>query len=946
MPIKFHRYVTPTYFNPDTGAMGGLLDDQDLINVVSGGTGAGGSAYADSKKIGGPNNGTYFHAWQDDATTYNFNRGLKALAENADYHDDILRSDLAIPVMAGGASDGSVVSLLLPVQTFLGVGTVYNNAADLSVLFELLDDSDREILDAATGNRIVVDTVTLTPPDTLGGGNFSENQLTLNFSMAIPNGVNYRVYYATRGSLASLPVEVLTYIKIRGAQEVAADVEKLFRSLHKQGSVAWDAAWDSTIWDLTNSGLNERYRKSTGIYGYSPLPAGFFPTDFDEAGAGAWVVRDGPAVSIYNGGASGGDYVDPVGALLRLHMDDSPGGGVSGVAVYSTGRTATAVNEAGTGLGPGLMAFAHLQANNTPNTAPFTSYTRVEAGTAATIATGGGYTTVTLTDDANNWWMDGWNSAVVLGHDLVECTYPDDTVETYVITSRGGTAQQVHVRTLDGVLVTPPAGTCTVRWIGTRFAVGDGLGRFGKAAYGTAENDTVKLDGFYWSQQPRNFTTGGVDNVERTPASFSAWEISASTETMRWGGLDIATGNPTYQGHLFSDGSIEMDYGNLTLDTGDILVSGGAITVTTGDVNLTQGSVVVSTGTVSCKGLTLDGPLTGPITLPDNVDITGPGSLKYITFGGQAGLILGDNTDGSLFYVRKKSSIYLNYDATNPATLEVNGEINVNTGGKLFVLDTGRITCESGGGILIDDTGDLTLNVNTTAHFYGITYLMGDAQVFAGYTLTVNASHAATPGVLILENDATTHKGGKLYAKTGSWIRGDSGADFDWAGSATFGAVTLTDITVDGTGNTVSIPSGNTLSVGGALNRSGGETRSGSGAWTKRRQSVITTGATKSVTGLEADEYLVQADLGLADQTITVDNQPTADGVEIEFIRHTPSYMQCTINADSVDVTIMPTNADGGNHGSTTVCLAHWGGTWRLKWVAAGRSSVVVTNHG
>src|SRR5262245_10462430 len=116
--MGFHRQTTPTYF-------GALPVGYDYINNLLSGT----PAFAHGAKVGGPNAGTYFVAFGEDATSSDFNRPHKALAENCDILDDYAHRDLAVPVktsdvVAGGGGVSSIV--LTGPGIFIGEGGTPN----------------------------------------------------------------------------------------------------------------------------------------------------------------------------------------------------------------------------------------------------------------------------------------------------------------------------------------------------------------------------------------------------------------------------------------------------------------------------------------------------------------------------------------------------------------------------------------------------------------------------------------------------------------------------------------------------------------------------------------------------------------------------------------------------------------------------------------------------
>lgn len=317
--MVFHRLNVPTY-------TGGLPVGYDLINDpthVSVG-GAGVAAFADGIKSGGPNDGSYFVAFGEDATSSFANRGLKALAENTDLLDDLLHRDIAVTartadVVAGGA----VSSVVISGDVFVGESGSPNNADQRARLVSALDANDNEIIDS-NGDTVVVSLIhdgsSNNVVGTAASGFYSSP--TVNFSPPIPSGTTYRLYYGQRSNLATLPQSALTEIKIRAAQEVDGVVERQLRNLHAVGGIqAWDAAWDSTIRALASAGLNERYRRQTTV-------ASVF--NYNTPGDGAVIVRDGVAVTALASDITLNTdaYPDPSLALYRAaHIGGISAGG-------------------------------------------------------------------------------------------------------------------------------------------------------------------------------------------------------------------------------------------------------------------------------------------------------------------------------------------------------------------------------------------------------------------------------------------------------------------------------------------------------------------------------------------------------------------------------------------------------------------------------------------
>ena len=486
---KFHRFTAPSYYGaPSIGAPpAGVVTfegvDYDLFNVTTAGTGAGGSSFMDGYKTVGPNTGTYAVAFGEDASSSNANRGFRALAENTDVLDDLMHRDIALPLVSSTqTSDGTATygSIVLPVDTFIGNSGGYA----LEDLFSIVDANDREIIDPVTYAKVTVTSIS----EAIGGG-FSTGTLTLTFSQNVPNGVQFKVYYASRGNLATMPVDSLSYIRVRGAEEVSADVERLFAELHGN-SLLWNDPWTSTIYDLARSGLNERYRRSTGSTGSLNTP-----------GDGSTVVRDGQAVRVRTpneaelGGVLSRTLYDRVNALVATEVDevgldgsfymDETSIGSMGFVAY--GRRLDVRNNFK--FAPSIATFASLlpvEYLANPYGGAEHLYTNIPYNTTASIVAGGilGQFEITLsglgTYPSAYWWKDVGagvkKTAVVAQRDLVEVTVSGVT-QTFVVHSLDGTDnKKVTVGCLDGGITAlfGVATPCTVRWIRTQWYLGQG----------------------------------------------------------------------------------------------------------------------------------------------------------------------------------------------------------------------------------------------------------------------------------------------------------------------------------------------------------------------------------------------------------------------------------------------------------------------------------------
>lgn len=309
----FHRLTVPTY-------LGGLPSGANYLNTpsLSGGTGI--PAFMDGRKVGGPNDGTYFAAFGEDATSAFINRGMKALGENTDYLDDVLHRSIALTARTNDVVSTGIFHFQIAGDVFVGSLGTPNTAGNRAALISVLDANDNELLDAA-GFAITVSGIEngggLNVVGTEATGFY--NTPTIMLSSSIPAGVTYRVYYGYPGTLAELPQDAFTTIKIRSAQEVSAGVERMFASLHTAvPNSDWSAPWAASISSLARTGLDGRYRLTSTDPG---------PTPMNVPGAGSLIYRDGaaltmalPAFTMTDLGSHDSPYPDPIMACFKVSM--------------------------------------------------------------------------------------------------------------------------------------------------------------------------------------------------------------------------------------------------------------------------------------------------------------------------------------------------------------------------------------------------------------------------------------------------------------------------------------------------------------------------------------------------------------------------------------------------------------------------------------------------
>lgn len=582
MAGNFHRLSTPGYFVTSGSFPTEAGVTYDYINNAGSGT----PASADNAKIGGVNAGTYFVAFSEDATSNNTNRGFKALAQNCDHIDDILHKSLALPVRTNTATapGGGTTSVVVPAGTYLGPTGTTNNAAGLAPIFEILDENDEEFLNA--GVTVKVNTITLSGGDTIGGNNFSTNTVTLNISPAIPAGQQYRIHYATRTNLATIPTDAFSFINIRGAQEVDGTVKQLFEDLHGNGG-SWNGAWESTIYDLTYDTLDRAYRNAQERSTLSSYGGDYFGVDYIGS-LGSWIWRDATALTIY--GQQEGVGQDPINANIAVKHQMPTlwnTGGQTGVVVYGSRRLmknpSNTVPAAMTDetLNPEYATFLSLTTHSQWASSLMTHYTRIPVGTACTLSNTStdadvGNAELEITDTVNAWFRDASNNtAVIPGYTMLEIQYTVSSIvnrQVFVVTAHGSQADttsryKVRLRRQNGRVPNFTGATsATIRtWHSVNFAIGDGAASFHKARYGSGS----LLDSMVFFAPTKISAASGTEDIDTGGAKFYANTQDALARALSWGGVAPVNGVLSTPGGLCGDGSVLAPYTQFEVSEGN-----------------------------------------------------------------------------------------------------------------------------------------------------------------------------------------------------------------------------------------------------------------------------------------------------------------------------------------------------------------------------------------
>jgi hypothetical protein len=549
----FHRLAIPSYF-------GGLPGGYDYINNAVSGT----PAFADGQKGGGPNVGSYFIAFGEDATSADANRPALALAQNTDFLDDLMHRDLALPVRLDGTAVGPVPSILIT-----GPGVFMGGIGDtLEDLFHLTDQNGDDIV--VGGTKVVVTSAVDSGLVVVGGG-FSLGNVTVTFNLSIPDTTLYSLYYGERTNLATLPADFLTTMRIRSTIAVDAQVEEVFAAIQGpiSAGIPWNAAPTTTLYDLAWGGLDERYRHATakdvGYPAYHPAA-----NALDTAGAGGWFTRTtagGPGVTGYSTIASAG----PTSFGTSEHVL----GGLWGSVLQDQVAVAAAGDRAAVSAG-----FVALGGRITTETEPFLNTPGMFGFYAGSrrVTTGASLTTRTVlsagasvTLNAAGLVLNGPNDHFYILESLVPMSAFAQGVDIIRL-NVGGVLYNVTMLSLSSALAGtmafldgstpnfPPATAATiVEWVRTEMFTSDGGAGYRALKLGLPA-PTTDFRGFFWSSLP-NASVSAVNDSEY--ARFFARSDDGTSAAFAWGGYNqsggIASGFKYIEySYLLGDGSANI----------------------------------------------------------------------------------------------------------------------------------------------------------------------------------------------------------------------------------------------------------------------------------------------------------------------------------------------------------------------------------------------------
>lgn len=473
--MPFHRFQDPSY-NLLGGTFPGTIGTQsyDRVNVVTGGVGGGdGSANADGAKAAGPNAGTYFVAFGEDATSSFTNRGMRALAQNTDALDSVLRG--SIPYVERVVYDplSSSVDITITGDVFVGESGMPNTQANRDKLFHI-ENSDSSPL-AALGVDAVCTLIhngsgtNVLGTTTDGFRNGATFRLNQQVSPGGIDGVGYVVLVGRRTSYANL---------------LETKISELV-SEHIRGR-----AFDINLSKHFSHGLDSKYRKSSIKDGAS--------SEYDTPGVGGYITRDGRALTVelsthdWEGSPAATD--DPIRAgfaAVPIRFWPEGHGGTAYDADHSGNigyAHVTLRRQLGTGLETGTVsrdAASYITLNAVDLSGPGLFYTYLSASTPALLnPSGSGASRVRVSSPY--YLRSSGNTGIAIGYDLLLITRVDGSVTTtkpYVITGfvDDSTATVAPLGGAAGAAASFTTNTAaTVRWVQPSEIVG---GLYGDASW-------------------------------------------------------------------------------------------------------------------------------------------------------------------------------------------------------------------------------------------------------------------------------------------------------------------------------------------------------------------------------------------------------------------------------------------------------------------------------
>lgn len=523
---KFHRFVDPTYYlfagesfpavAGGTGTIG--LNTYDRANVVSGGSGSGGSAPADGQKGSGVNNYTYFVGFGDDATSLNTNRGFRAAFESLDTLDNILRESLPKHATVTGPSPVSD-AIVIPGDVWCG------NAGDTA---------DRLVAAyQASGFPLVNGTTAVYPIDidngTVGSsvvGTGWVSSPTVRFNVPVTQA--YEIVYGARTTLARVS-------EIEQGAWWGQDIESINLS--------------HVTFGVFRHGLDEMYRRATTPTTPSPL--------LNTPGSGAVIRRDGQALTVLEPDVAytAGPYPDPFLASFKT-VKESTGtttaqpdkDGAIGYLSVTSFRNSFEAGDPGTSL-YNYAGLVQRSVDTDDYGGVGLTTTRVPAGASATInPTGSPAGTLRLTSTAHYWYK-------VFGVD--KKTALRSNVDLIQITR--STGEKRLVRVSDAVAGATQLDVVVAAVAGSSLPVNEAVTVvLYQPTFSTTNTSTMLRALSFATNGTQTSSTQSMTQPALSVfgASDTDWGFTGRIPAIAWGGANRTSGLEVTKGILHADGGV------------------------------------------------------------------------------------------------------------------------------------------------------------------------------------------------------------------------------------------------------------------------------------------------------------------------------------------------------------------------------------------------------
>jgi len=627
--MPFYRHAAPTWYgagtiNPSTTTPTVLGSGESYIfwNVAA--SGAGGAPQG-TQVDSGASRYTFGVAFGENAEALSVNRGFKALFQNTDYLDEVVQADRvrAVTIPVTFATD--TTDLTLPADIYLGALGASLTEDHLKNVLRLLTEEGVELVDFATSTLIAPQSCSeATSPL------YSAGTEVITFAAEVPAG-DYLLLCYERVSYAQASREILRPPYLNALAGLDGRVQQLF-SVIRGDTLDLDAAVPASLSVLLRRGVNGVYRSGSTAASVPAELVDYYPavTETDTAGAGAWFLRDGPALTgLSESDLSAGEHLrDPLGSMWWSRLKDTDPGNGTGIHQFvggSRGFVVTSATPLSTNAGSmngaaAIDAFAAFVESNNSHSSDTYTPTKLALPLLCDLQRVTGDDLVTIS--GGNWFTKTISlvvrSALSVGQTLIEIEWsnPSDLLapgsdqrRVYRI-KEIVSATQIKIMAVDGSDVGLPASLTSgtiIRYYTPTFLATAGSGAV-QALKGNLSNAVLDA-GVVLMLVPPTASYDAGDAVLFKSAYAGASSTGSGALAFEWGGYEASGGASsafTYKrlGSLRGDGSIVPTSITSASGTFTTLVAPTAYLTTVSATTLTATTGTVSTLTSTTASIT------------------------------------------------------------------------------------------------------------------------------------------------------------------------------------------------------------------------------------------------------------------------------------------------------------------------------------------------------